>query len=64
MCDIFVQNEGSLFILYPQSKIGREWLDEHIAEDAMTWGDGGIVVEHRYVGAIIDGAQVDGLVLE
>jgi len=63
MCDLYVQNEGSIFLLRPQSDAGQQWIEENIPDDAMSFG-GAIVVEHRYIGAIVDGAQADGLTVE
>lgn len=60
--DLVVRNEGSIFILTPQTVAGDEWLAEHIPADAMTWCNG-IVVEHRYIEAIVTGARADGLVV-
>lgn len=61
--DITIINHGSILVLQPGTPDGREWLDEHIGDDAQTWG-GGIVVEPRYVGAIVNGMIEDGLALE
>lgn len=61
--DLFVQNEGSIFLLHSLSDAGRNWVAEHIPEDAMTFGRA-IVVEHRYIADIVVGAQSDGLVVE
>lgn len=63
MADLSVQDHGSIMILTPHTDAGREWIDEHIPEDAMTWG-GGIVVEPRYMEAIVCGAIGDGLEVE
>lgn len=58
--DFTVRNEGSIFLLTPQTDAAREWADEHLPDDAMTFGPS-TVVEHRYIGAIVDGIQGDGL---
>jgi hypothetical protein len=63
MADLAVHNHGSIFLLQPTSVAGSEWIDQHIPEDAMTWGDS-IVVEHRYIEDIVIGAQYDGLEIE
>lgn len=63
MCDLYVQNEGSIFLLCPRSDAGQQWIEENIPDDAMSFG-GAIVVEHRYIGAIVAGAQADGLMVE
>lgn len=64
MTDILVANHGSIFILTALTEAGRAWFDEYIlvpGNEVQTWGAGGIVVEPRYVEAIIDGAVNDGL---
>lgn len=61
--DLYVQNEGTIFLLHPLSKRGERWIEEHIPDNAMTFGKA-IVIEHRYIGAIVDGAQADGLRIE
>ena len=63
MTDFFIQNEGSIFLLQPLSDAGKEWVKEHIGDDAQTLGDA-VVIEHRYIGAIVDGVQADGLSVE
>lgn len=61
MTDLTVDNHGSLCVLTPVSDAGREWVAEHIPDDAMTWGAEGIVVEPRYIKDIVLGAINDGL---
>ena len=61
--DLYVQNEGSIFLLHWQSEAGRDWIGEHIPEDAMRLGSA-VAVEHRYIADIVIGAQADGLVVE
>lgn len=50
----------SVYVLIPRSQAGQDWLDENIGQDAMSWG-GGLVVEHRYLEAILEGMAADGL---
>jgi hypothetical protein len=61
MTDLSVQNHGTIFILTPTSPLGHDWVAEHIPEDATRWGRCSIVVEHRFIGDIIEGASADGL---
>ena len=64
MADLEVQNEGSIFIVWPRSPEGQLWCDDHLPEDAQRWGYNGvngIVVEHRYIADIVEGAKADGL---
>jgi len=62
--DLKVENHGSIFLLVPMSEAGDDWIDEHIPEDAMRWGASSVVVEHRYIADIVDGAIADGLTVE
>ncbi len=64
MTDIKVQNHGSIVLLTPRTDAAEEWFDEHLPADAQTWGLNSIVVEPRYVGAIIEGAAEAGLEIE
>ena len=59
--DFTCADHGSISILTPVSDAGREWATEHLPDDAMRWGHAGIVVEHRYIGAILLGIESDGL---
>lgn len=58
--DLHIANHGSIYILTPLTRMGRKWVRENLPEDALMWG-GGIVVEPRYVGDILQGAEHDGL---
>ncbi len=60
--DINIGNHGSLFLLTPLTPTGREWVDEHLPEDALWFGNG-VAVEPRYVEAILQGMADDGLAL-
>jgi hypothetical protein len=58
--DFQINDEGSIFLLLPLTEAGKGWVEEHIPEDAMTWGEA-IVVEHRYIRDIAEGILTDGL---
>ena len=58
--DFGVQNEGSICILNLYSQAAKDWADECLPEDRMTWC-GGVVIEPRYVQAIVDGMLAEGL---
>jgi hypothetical protein len=59
--DFSVTNHGSILILHALTDAAREWVDEHIGDDAMTWGRNGTVVEPRYIGDIVEGIRAAGL---
>ena len=58
--DFRVENHGSVFLLQPLTPAGNSWISEHLPEDAQWFGNG-VVVEHRFIWAILEGIQSDGL---
>jgi len=58
--DFEVDNQGSIFLLRPLSTAAYAWAELNLPEDAMHFGDS-IVIEHRYIGAIVEGIVNDGL---
>ena len=60
MADVKIENHGSLVLIQPLTEAASDWLDENISEDAQLFG-GAVVVEPRYVEAIVEGMQNDGL---
>lgn len=61
--DFTVRNEGTIFLLTPNTEAGRQWATDNLPSDAQTWGNA-VVVEHRYIADIVEGIQADGLVVE
>jgi hypothetical protein len=60
--DFELRNEFTIFVLRPLTDEGRDWINENIPENAMTWA-GGVVIEHRYVADIIAGVVDSGLTI-
>jgi len=60
--DFGVSGGGSVYLFKPLTPAARDWVDEHLPEDA-SWWCGAVVVEHRYIGPIVGGAIGDGLVV-
>jgi hypothetical protein len=58
--DFDIVNDGSVFLLIPNTEAAEAWVAEHIPADAQTLGKG-IAVEHRYIGDVLHGIQEDGL---
>lgn len=61
MYDFSFTNHGSITILTANTPEAKEWVKEHLPEDATTWGPNGTVIEPRYADDILDGLQADGL---
>jgi hypothetical protein len=53
---------GTLWLLLPVSDAGREWLAQHIAENAQFWGLA-VAVESRFIENLVAGIRLDGLVV-
>ena len=65
IADFMVNNAGSIIVLYPQTEAARQWIDEHIGEDKgfQPWYPN-VIVEPRYIEAILEGIDSDGLRFE
>lgn len=62
--DFSVQDEGTIVILYVHTEAGRGWVTEHIPDDHQTWGQNGIVIEHRFAHDILEGIKEADLTIE
>ncbi len=58
--DFSVENHGSIILLRPLTEAAQDWVDEHIPDDAQTFGNA-IAVEPRYIGPIVEVILNDGL---
>ena len=59
--DFLVEDQGSIFLLSPQTDPARTWIDEHISREGFQPYWPVVVIEHRYVSDIVAGIQGDGL---
>jgi hypothetical protein len=60
--DFVCENHFSLFLLRPVSPAAFSWIEEYLPPDRLTFGNA-VVIEPRYVWAILVGLQDDGLVV-
>jgi hypothetical protein len=60
--DFLCENHGSIFLLRPVSPASFDWIESHLPSGRITFGNA-VVVEPRYVWAILAGLQDDGLVV-
>lgn len=58
--DFTLSDHGSVTILTALSSEGADWIDENLPDDVQMWGNG-VVIEPRFVEAILDGLMTDGL---
>jgi hypothetical protein len=52
MDDLYIHNEGSVFLLYALTNASLDWVAEHIPEDAQKFGVA-FVVEHRFIRNVV-----------
>lgn len=60
--DFRLTNHGSVCTLTPLTSAAGDWCQEHLPDDAPTFGRS-FAVEPRYVSCIADGTRDDGLSL-
>jgi hypothetical protein len=60
--DILVNNVGTLYTFCPLTLRAKEWIDEHVQDDAQWFGHA-LIVEHRYAWGLAQGMKDAGLVL-
>ena len=58
--DIQVEDHFSLYLARPLSGRARAWLEENVQPDAL-WFRGAVVVEPRYLPALVEGMLAVGL---
>jgi hypothetical protein len=59
--DLEIRNEGSIFLVYIRTDAGAAWLGENLDDPEMQFWSGALVVEHRYIQDIVNGAIESGL---
>ncbi|HXX13284.1 MAG TPA: hypothetical protein VEJ47_00125 [Candidatus Eremiobacteraceae bacterium] len=59
--DFAVHNHGSIILLEPLSVAAFQWIEDHLPEDRLTFGNS-VCIEPRYLGPILEGIKDEGLV--
>jgi hypothetical protein len=60
--DFEVSGGGSLFILTPLNSDAREHLESNVNEESQWWA-GGVAVEHRFIGGLVEALRENGYVV-
>lgn len=58
-----VEDHGTIVLIRPHTADTREWLEEHTDETAL-WFGSALVVEPRYVEALVHGLVEEGYALQ
>lgn len=61
MSDLSAVSHGSIVTVTPLTEAARQWIDDHVDHEGWQWFGYSLCVEPRYVGALLEGAQADGL---
>jgi hypothetical protein len=61
--DVTIQCEGSVTIVYPQTKAAKDWVAENVAVEGWQMWCGGFAVDHCFVDDLIMGMEDAGLVV-
>jgi hypothetical protein len=63
--DFIIRDEGSILLLTPRTELARNWIEEHIgSENGYQPFYPTVVIEPRYVIAVLQGIRVAGLEIE
>jgi hypothetical protein len=64
--DFQVLNAVNIFILFPITERADNWVSDNIqiTDETQYWGQKGIVIEHGYIGSIMEGILNDDLTME
>lgn len=64
--DLIVEDHGSFWLLRPFTQAARAWMEECVEDgaDPSRWFAGALPCEPRYVTAIVQVAEADGLKVE
>ena len=61
--DFQLHDHGSIYGLQPLTPAAHEWAESNLPDDAQQFCDQ-VIIEPRYVAAILDGIENDGLEVE
>lgn len=59
--DFRIENHGSIFLVVPLTDEAQTWVEENVSSEGYQPYWPTVVVEHRYIGNLVDGIRIDGL---
>lgn len=60
--DVLVRDGGTVFTFCPLTPRAKQWIAENVQSESWQWFGNALVVEHRYVLALVEGMMDEGLV--
>ncbi len=58
--DVYIENQGAIFLVRPVSAAALAWISEYVADDAHWFGNA-LAVEHRFIADLVLGMIAAGL---
>ena len=62
--DVLVRDEGTIIMLSPQTAEAQAWIDEKVQAESWQFLGKALCVDHRFADAILEGMELDGLIIE
>jgi hypothetical protein len=62
--DLYVQNDGSIFVAHPLTPAGKKFLQHECTSEGWQWLGEALAVDHHMIGAIVQVARDQGLTVE
>jgi hypothetical protein len=57
--DATVENHGSIYLVRPHTTDAEQWIEDNVLDDAQ-WFGSALIVEHRYIEALVAGMRPMG----
>lgn len=62
--DVTVENHGSIYLVRPRTTQAQAWIDDNVQGYYAYWIGDTLIVEHRYIEALVAGMREEGLNVE
>ncbi|MSR36385.1 MAG: hypothetical protein EXR95_07045 [Gemmatimonadetes bacterium] len=59
--DVLVRDEGTIVVLTPRTPAALDWFKEHVKSEPWQWLGGGVAVDRRFAGSLVEVARLEGL---
>ena len=64
MKDFTIHNEGSIFMITPNTQLAKDWVKDNLPLEPWQWLGHSFSVEHRYIGEIYQSMLDEGFEVE
>jgi hypothetical protein len=64
MKDFTIHNDGSIFMVTPNTQFAKDWVTENISLEPWQWLGNSFSVEYHYIAELVQGMVNDGFSVE